>query len=315
MAYLPIWKDTTVNLGAVASSSFTVTDGNGVTVYSGKAVRRPDEANLTVKVSDIVADIITGRLINVSGPFTDYDAFAAGITVAGNGVSQTLDFVNDWSYDRTKSYGATFILSDPIDGLVDGRQTLAVTGYWGGAENATITLSDGTTGTRAIGITGGGTYTLDLGTIADLASVTIGGKTWTVESSCREYVLHYVNAYGGWDSLLIRGGWRMTDTLTRYNHGKAYDNSQVSNRGDVNYLNNVARTWTLNTGWMTDEASGKVHHLTESTLVYLEDIQAGQLLPVTVTDTSLTYKTYKSEGRRLVSHQITVALSSTIKRK
>lgn len=307
--------DKTVDLGAVDSSSFTVTDGDGVTVYTGKAVRRPDETTLTVKVSDIAADILAGRLLNVSDPFTDYEAFAAGVTVAGNSVTESVDFVNDWSYDRDKSYGATFILSDPIDFLVDGRQTLAVTGYWGGSETATLTLSDGTSSTQDIGITGGGTWTLDLATIADLASVTVGGVTWTVESSCRDYALHYVNAYGGWDTLLIRGGWKRTDTVARSLHGKAYDNTYAYNRGTVNYLNGVTRSWTLNTGWMTDDASGRTTHLTESVLVYLEDIAAGELLPVTVDDTTLTRKTYKSEGRRLVNHQITVSLASDIKRK
>lgn len=316
MPYTPVWKDTFVDFGAVDSVSFNITqDSDSSVLYTGKAVRRPDEATLAVRVNDIVADLLARNLFALQDPFTDYSAFLAGVTIAGGGVSQQLSFLNDWSYDRSKTYGAAFILSDPITALVDGRQTFAVTGVFASGAVATLTKTSGTTSTTAIGITGEGTYKLDLSTVANLTAITVGGKTWQVESSCREWVLHYINAYGGWDSLLIRGGGKQTDTITRYDHRRSYDNSTLMNRGRINYLNDVKRTWELHTGWLSDTESAKMHHLSESILVYLEDVTAGQMYPVVVTDTSLEYKTYKNQGRRLVDYTLTVDLAADIMRK
>lgn len=314
--YTPVWKDTFVDLGAVESATFSVIlDSDLSVLYSGKAVRRPDDTTLLVRVNDIVADLLSQNVLGLQDPLTDYSAFLAGVTVTGNGVTEQLSFVNDWSYDYAKTYGAAFILSDPINGLLDGRQTFAVTGLFAGSENVTYRKTNGTTTTAAVGITGPGTFKVDLSTVANLAAVTLGGKTWTVDGSCRTWVLHYVNAYGGWDSLLIRGGGKQVDNITRYEHRKTYDNSVAMHRGRVNYLNDVTRRWELHSGWLTDDQASRIAELTESVLVYLEDLTTGQMLPVVVTDTETEIKTYQNQGRRLVDYTITVELATDRFRK
>lgn len=316
MPYIPVWKDTFVDLGAVDSAPFTLTlDSDNSVLYTGKAVRRPDELDLTVRVNDIVADLLGRNLLTLQDPFTDYAAFLSDVTVTGNGVTEQLSFINDWSYDLNKTYGATFILSDPVNALLDGRQTFAVTGVFAAGTNATLTKSNGTTSTQAVGITGEGTFKLDLSTIADLAAVTLGGKTWKVESSCRTWVLHYINVFGGWDSLLIRGGGKQVDSITRYEHRRSYDNSDLLHRGRVNYLNDMTRRWELHTGWLTDDESSRMYELLESVLVYLEDVSTGTMLPVVVVDTEHQFKTYKNQGRQLVDYAITVELAADRFRK
>ena len=313
--YIPIWRDTFVDLGAADVAPFTVSLASDQSViYSGKAVRRPDEATLTVRVNDIVADLLSRNLLSLQDPFTGYDSFIAEVVVQGNGVTEHLTFINDWSYDGM-GWGESFILSDPVNGLVDGRQRLAVSGVFEGTEEATYIKNDGTITSEAVGITGAGTWIVNLGTIPDLKFVSLKGETWSVDSLCGEWALHYINAYGGWDTLLMRGGGKRVDSITRYDHRKTYDNSQPVHRGRVNYLNDITTRWELRTGWLSDEAASRMWELTESVLVYLEDIASGVIVPVVVTDSETVFKTYMNQGRKMVDYTVTVELAADRFRK
>lgn len=314
--YIPIWRDTFVDLGAADVAPFTVSLASDQSVlYSGKAVRRPDEATLTVRVNDIVADLLSRSLLALDNPFTGYSPVIDGVTVSGNGVTESLSFVNDWSYDRTRSRGAAFILSDPVNGILDARQTFAVSGVWAGDETVTLGKTDGTSETVPVGITGGGTFTLDLATVPGLADVSVGGRTWRVEGACREWALHYVNWFGGWDSLLIRGGGKRVDAITRHDHRKTYDNSLPVHRGRVNYLNDITTRWELRTGWLSDDESARVMEVTGSTLAYLEELATGEMLPVVLTDTDQEVKTYMNQGRRMVGYTLAAELAADRFRK
>ena len=87
--YIPIWRDTFVDLGAADVAPFTVSLASDQSVlYSGKAVRRPDEATLTVRVNDIVADLLSRDMLALENPFTGYSPVIDGVTVSGNGVTE-----------------------------------------------------------------------------------------------------------------------------------------------------------------------------------------------------------------------------------
>ena len=60
MAAIPIWKDRVIDLGA-ASVEFRITSG-GNTIYSGKSIARPGEANAKVRINDICADFLSNAL-------------------------------------------------------------------------------------------------------------------------------------------------------------------------------------------------------------------------------------------------------------
>jgi hypothetical protein len=49
-----------------------------------------------------------------------------------------------------------------------------------------------------------------------------------------------------------------------------------------------------------------MHHLINSTDVYLYDIAAGQMIPVTIPTTSCEYKTFHNQGNQLVNYAIQV---------
>jgi hypothetical protein len=88
-----------------------------------------------------------------------------------------------------------------------------------------------------------------------------------------------------------------------------YDNQYISNRGRRNYVNEVDKQFTLHTAVMTDVQSKAMHHLIESTNVYLYDIAQDQMIPVIVTDSALQYKTYRNNGNRMVSYDINVQVA------
>ena len=156
---------------------------------------------------------------------------------------------------------------------------------------------------------GSGTAVFDLSAWDNVASVTINGKTWEVVTDCREWVVYYVNAYGGWDSLLIEGNTIETDSLKRHTREMEYDNRSIQNRGTQNYVNEITKSYTLHTSWMSDAESLRMHHLLNSPEVYLFNINTGDMIPVTLNNTTTEFKTYKNNGGRLVNYTIDATLA------
>ena len=81
------------------------------------------------------------------------------------------------------------------------------------------------------------------------------------------------------------------------------------NAGKVNYVNDITKSWTLNSGWMSNDAGLRMHHLLNSCLVYLFDIATGDFIPVTISTNNCEYKTRKNQGRSMVNYSFTVTLA------
>jgi hypothetical protein len=149
----------------------------------------------------------------------------------------------------------------------------------------------------------------------DAGTVEIGSMTYQAITSCHTHALYYVNAYGGWDFLLLEGRTIETDSYTRHEHKQEYDNRDVANRGTKNYLNEVAKSYVLHTGWLFGDQASRVHHLLGSTEVYLFEIQSQRMIPVTITDNSCKYKTFQNEGGKLVEYEINVKVAKQMIRR
>ena len=91
---------------------------------------------------------------------------------------------------------------------------------------------------------------------------------------------------------------------------KKYDNRTL-NFGKTNYENVLTERWQLYSGRLTDQQSKLMHHLINSTYVYLYDIQADKFTPVVITDTEMEYKTYKNNNNKMVYYTINVEASQT----
>ena len=334
MAIAPIWKDYFVTLGKydVIPFRIRVQDQSGDIIYNGKSHIKPGETNNSIRINDICADYLTNALPALSqAEFSALsfplnfvvETFLEYWTIAGQ-----VQFMNDWSYDD--SYNpATMGMSFPVNGRIDSRQWLVYTAYNASTITATLTFTDGTTSqviipveisadfsddfntdfARSAKAAGSGTAVFDLSAWDNVASVTINGKTWEVVTDCREWVVYYVNAYGGWDSLLIEGNTIETDSLKRHTREMEYDNRDIKNRGRQNYVNEITKSYTLHTSWMSDAESLRMHHLLNSPEVYLFNINTGDMIPVTLNNTKTEFKTYKNNGGRLVNYTIDATLA------
>jgi hypothetical protein len=206
-------------------------------------------------------------------------------------------------------------MASPVNGHVSARQKLLWTCINATSVVATLRFADGTSLRKIITIArtadfnadfnldfaksataaGNGTIILDLSQYEGLTEVEIDGKVFPVVE-CGRYVLYYANAFGGWDSFLIEGNHSKTDELTRssINRGKEND------REVVNYRNGIRERVTLHTGWLSDDESSRMHHLLNSTDIYLHDLEKDVIVPVVMESTDTPYKTFKGEGRNLV---------------
>lgn len=333
MAY-PIWQDYSVTLGTADSIQYRIllADTSEV-IYTGKAYLKPDETDISVRINDVCADYFENVLPTLSqAEFTELDLPLTYTIQAYEDSTWTdidsVEFLNDWSYDYDYDPD-TDGMSFPINGRIDLRMPIVWTGLDVSTVTATITLTDGSTYTvqiaveidadfnadfnadfsKSVRVAGSGTAVFLPSAWSDVASIEIGGVTFEVVTECAEYALYYVNAYGGWDCFLIEGNTLESDSLKRYTNEVVYDNSDIQNRGVRNYVNEVTKQFTFHTGWLTEDQGKLMHHLINSTDVYLYDIANEKMIPVIIPATSCDYKTYKNQGNHLVNYTIQVQIA------
>lgn len=331
---VPIWKDYFISYGDAYPFFRIIADAaDGPVLYSWKKALKPGASTYTFKINDICANHLMHQDIAFSSSVNQTRVsriFIVQCSISGTGgwVSfPSVEFQNDWSYDydyNTERDGLQF----PVSLFADGRQRILRTVLSGASITATLAFKDGTTLDVALTVHRSddfnvdynndysrtaesfpGVAMLDLADYPDVASVTIGGITWNVLSSgCYRYALYYINAYGGWDTLLCRGNGMEADSWKRHDFSKAYSNREEQNRGAVDYLKEQSKRWTLRTGWLDDIGASRMHNLMGSVMVYLHDLKEDRILPVCITTTDAPYKTYMNNGAKLVSYEFEVAL-------
>lgn len=312
MAAIPIWKDKVVDL-LQSSVEFRITSG-GNTLYSGKSIARPGESTAKVRVNDICADYLVSALPTITDrTFTSFalPAFSVQKKTGGSFAPvESITFYNDWSYD----YGFTGdVLSFPINGKVTKDMFILYSKKEISANiSAVYRKKNGTTTTRTTTISptpDHGTCCFDVGAVSDTERVAISGTYYPVVEDCYRYALYYVNAYGGWDHLLVEGTDIEVDTIERHTREADYDNTNIVNRGRWDYVNEVTKSWTLNTGLLTDDQASRMHHLINSPMVFLCDIVSTTFIPVVITTNTCEYKTYGNQGNRMFNYQLTIELA------
>ena len=133
---------------------------------------------------------------------------------------------------------------------------------------------------------------------------------YTIDDCVSNYVLYYRNALGGIDLFPVTGKVIKSNDIEHLTINKKYDNRTL-NFGKTNYENILTERWQLYSGRLTDQQSKLMHHLINSTYVYLYDIQADKFTPVVITDTEMEYKTYKNNNNKMVYYTINVEASQT----
>lgn len=306
---IPIWKDITVNLGTSAMVDYRIRRNTttGAIIYTGRSNRRPGATANTIKINSVIADYFTKGLPGQGDTFltfvVEYRSGASWVS-AGSFVVQ-----NDWSYD----YAYLGELSAPITHTIDGRGVFHRT-VDEDVQSVHIEFQDEDGSVEAFE-----DITPDEGDVAlDLSDypypiMEVDGERFRL-SLCHRYTLHYVNAFGGWDQLLIEGNTVESDSIDRKQLEHTYDNAYESIRGRENYHNGIRTTMVMHTGILTDEESLRMHHLMESTSVFVFDSANGSLRPAIVTNTEVE-KRINRNGRQLVSYEIVVELANDKQRR
>lgn len=312
MSAIPIWKDKVVDLGSSAVA-FRIS-ADGTVIYTGKAFIKPGASTAKVRINDICADYLQMALPTLTTQ--TYTAMSLpSFKVQKKPYSTwndvtTVQFYNDWSYD----YGFTGdSLSFPINARIDSRMFV----FNSVLDKATpltcnYRSSGGSTTARSVTISpspGTGTGVWKANAVANTVRMTINGINYYVVTDCAQYALYYVNAYGGWDQFLIEGNSIESDSVDRVTREMEYDNTSIVNRGTDNFVSDITKTWTFNSGWLTDAEASRMHHLLNSCLVYLCDIASGDFIPVIMSTNTCEYKTFKNQGRQMARYTFTVELA------
>lgn len=322
-----IWKDYYVNLGTAESIIYRIKVGD-TTIYTGNSHLRPGQTKNIIRINDICADYLSQATADTYPVTFTIDLLlqTAQDAPADWEYFTEVQFINDWSYDE--SYNPeTQGMSFPIINRIHKSQWFIYTSYDATSLTATITRLNGssieytlpvkvssflpqdTDFTRDVMSAGKGTAVTEQWQWGKIDNITINGKTWKMVDGCYKYALYYLNAYGGWDTLLIEGSTQVTDNLTRHTRDAVYDNTEIQNRGTYNYLNEISKTFTLHTSWLSDDEASRMHHLLNSPNVYLLDMETNEMMPVVLTNTATEYKTYKGNGGKLVNYTIEATLA------
>lgn len=250
-------------------------------IFQGRAYKRPNADTNDIKLNKIFENYLSNSISDLlnSGEPEDTGVNASKVfqimKLDADGTETLIDeytILYDWSYDFCFR-GTNTNLSRPINGR-----------YVAGMYKMNTTV-DGQSGTVTNSLTEG---------------------AYNVLADCGEYALYYLNAYGGWDALLIDGTVLKKSTVTQYTTDKNYNNSRIEFE-QVKYINEIQDAYEINTGFLTDEQAANLSkNLIPSKEVYLHIISDNKIIPVLITDTSVTYQTYQTNNLQMPQYKINV---------
>lgn len=339
----------TINLPNVNANTYFIildhyvsTDPSNVTtgvIYSGLILKNYGIKN----INEIISQHIMPKEISftASGSTQEDNGMTKTFYVyytSNDWASWTYDDITityDWSYtsgDKTE-------LSDPILNLIDYRQVFMYSAKADNPSGSTVIVKMNNSQIDTYTMTGTTVYNYvrRLDTISypgeftyaysydffvdftisnlpnqlvygDIYALEINGRTYYITNTCYKYCLYYLNNLGGLDSLLFRGRELQSDKLSRLSYKSNYV-AQSTDFYKKDYLTKINESWSLNTSFLTDLESGKMIQVMASNRLYLHDFDNDIIIPVNITNSSCDHKTYKNQGRKMATYEITVEAS------
>lgn len=328
----PIWSDVYYKNDSNRLDYIIVDETNEI-IYSGVAIAEPGTNEINFNINRICADYINSHLPNglIPGVNYIYDyAKLFSINTPNNDELGKFRFYNSYAYEPLPM---RIFLNDPIKRKMEGdrmiieadnRQYTFVSAYNRREDPVTLTLSyidnEGVNNTfyeltdTSMFVRIGDGFAMPSTTyvpknfICNTTESTDGQLQFNAVDTCYEYCLYYVNAFGGWDSLLIKGNTLKTDNINSNYYIKGYNNTTLE-FGKVKYLNEINTTYRLHTDWFTDDEQSRLHHLLESNEVYLHNLATGKIEPVIITNKTVEFKTYTNNGKKKWYNTIDVEVS------
>ena len=333
----PIWKDIEYDFGSIGEVNYCIytteyTSVGGAYVpqdkllYSGKSCKRPNMNTNRIMVNKICQNYLAAPVLvqNAYTVYAGYQTFKL-TDEGGSVIYKVYRFINDWSYDDFK----TGLLSRPIlnDRTVVRGQKLPFT-VFGAAETEEIPIkivyNNGFTdefgeqvsdwNSKVSVVNNVATEFFPYGYSAEgVDYYSIGDTDWKVVNDCSvDYVLYYVNPWGGYDWFPVRGKVTEIDDITQYVYTQNYSN-QSWDFGKRRYLSEINKKYQLHTHWLREEESKRMWYLLQSNTVYLHNIKTDKIDPVIIT---ATQQEHKQRGllKNRISYQIDIELSQTRER-
>jgi len=304
----PIWKEVGVAVEAPSNSAFVeyhINSGNTI-LYAAKAYPEPTTRATSVILNDVCENYLGNGITFTAGVQEMPDYYKQFKFVTNTGTETNFSFYNSWAYKEIPSHQ---ILSDPISTTVDWRQWIPISWLSLGTDN----LAVGNERYSPVAANSGSTLMLKASSFSVGSTLNVDCSarrgygngdyplTYYIANECGEYVLYYCNAYGGWDALLVKGNTTKRDDIESFNYRKKAPRTDFSK---TKYMNRITPTWNLHTDYFVN--GEKMYHLIESPLVYLHILATDEIIPVIVTDTSVSYLNYSNNGKNPVSYEINV---------
>ena len=277
MVYASVWKDTYYTTTA-STFNYTITDENNNTIFAGRAQKMPGQENIRININKVCQDYLWQELDAILGGGNLESQNGAirqfHLKNQTGGTEETYSFLLCYDYDFNWTGQTGVTLSQPIDErLISGMTALT---------------------TRIIA--------------GRVVTTTASAPTKT---TCGDYGLYYLNRRGGWDAFAIQGTGVKSEAITQYLTDKAFDNNTREFEAN-RYLAEIKTSYVLNTHYLSDEqAENLAKNLLSSNFVYLHCLKTGEIKPVIITDTSVTYQTYQTNGKKMAQYKIAVTESQS----
>lgn len=288
MKYYSAWEDVILQR-TESVFDYRIYNKNNL-IFQGRAYKRPNADTNDIKLNKIFENYLSNS-INVllnSDKQEDTSINASKVfqikKLDADGTETLIDeymILYDWSYDF-RFRGTDTNLSRPINGhYVAGMYKM----------NTSV---NGQSGTVTNSLTAG---------------------NYNVLADCGDYALYYLNAYGGWDALLIDGTVLKKSTIKQYTTDRNINNSRIEFE-QTKYINEIQDAFEINTGFLTDEQAANLsNNLIPSREVYLHIISDNKIIPVLITDSNVIYQTYQTNNLQMPQYKINVKESEIKLRK
>lgn len=261
--------------------SYYLTDSTNI-IFSGKAYKYPDGADLKVNINNICSSHLDCEIpasvwsLNTGNTTLPNAVKTFHLYNSANTELASYQFINDWSYG---TYSAD--LGHPIN----NKCATGMFCFKGSVSNGNVVINHKKN----------------------------SGNGYTV-SGCGEYAIYYSNLYGGYDSFLIEGKVVESKDMEHYGYAHSINNNNIA-REKNRYQTNINLKWAVSTSWLTDEQSKVLYdNLLTSNNIYLHNLITNKIYPVHITDTTATKKEFQNE-RKLISYTLNLESDNLLTRK
>lgn len=313
--YFPIWKTQYVEFTGEPSQEIDyIITANGKTVHNARVMLDKDG-----KYDLELNELLRYYMKSVFDPWAnDYIQSTGGymsgtVGIRVNDIYETyVEYVtwNDCSYSGEER----IITNEPIEYKFDRRQMLpiSVLSKYGKTElSVDRQKSYQNKVTRKFEIMNSAQTTFNIadGYSAFYATAVYGDNIEEInfkldECSNATHCIYYLNAYGGIDYLLCKANVKKKDNISRTTVKRARDTSKPSHSTVVTHTE-IETTYEVWTHYLNDRQSKRMHHLVESPLVWLHDLETQDIIPVVMNDSTHEYKK-RVKGEGLVYYKISL---------